>query len=69
MAQVLFASPFECNQLNSNLADLQFGRFWKKLNIYNFMCTAELPLGRFPQICRMGIIFIFFQKSTELPFG
>ena len=33
------------------------------------MCTTELPLGRFPPICRMGIIFIFFQKSTELPLG
>ena len=40
IAQVPFAE-FECNQPNADLADLwstelQFGQFWKKINIYNF---------------------------------
>ena len=39
--QVPFAFEFECNQPNADLADLwstelQFGQFWKKINIYNF---------------------------------
>ena len=41
IAQVPFALPFDCNQPNDNLGDLwstqlQFRRFWKKINIYNF---------------------------------
>ena len=40
---------FECNQLNGNLADLwstelQFSRFCKKINIYNFYVYNRITI-------------------------
>ena len=82
IAQVLFAFLSECYWPSSNLADLwctklQFGQFWKKINIYNFYVYHQIIIWLIYEnmlngnlVVHIKIVNIYhFPKLTEWPLG